>query len=76
MTVGLVVSWVIATAMNPWHGAPVGSAATMLHVAAVAPMFWLWLCHPRLAVRLVFATLAMTAVGTAVAGCRRGPHYR
>jgi len=71
-TIGLVATWAIATALQPPHGAPVGSAATITHLAALAPVVWLWLCHPRVALRLVLATLAITAAGAAVAGrgCR------
>jgi hypothetical protein len=76
MLAGLVATVAVAVAMQPGHGSPVGAAATWTHVAAVAPICWLWLTHPRFAVKLLFGALAGTLVAGAVANWPHRPRYR
>ena len=68
MLAGLASTWVIAVALQPPHGPAVGTAATWTHVAVLAPLCWLWLTHPKLAVKLLFAALAGSLVAVAVTG--------
>ena len=75
MSAGLAATWVIAVALQPRHGPAVGSAASWTHVAALAPLCWLWLTHPKLAIKLLFAALAGSLVAVAVAGRAHRPRY-
>lgn len=76
MLAGLLTTWVVAVALQRGHVTPVGAAATWTHVAAVAPICWLWLTHPKLAVELLFAALAGALAATAAAGQPRRLRYR
>ena len=75
MLAGVVATWVVAVAVQPGHGPLVGAAATWTHVAALAPICWLWLTHPKFALKLLFVALAGTLLAGAVVGRPDRPRY-
>lgn len=72
MLASVAVTWFVAVSLQPEHGPAVGEAMRWTHVAAVAPLCWLWLTHPKLAVKLLFAAL----LAVAAAGRPHRPRYR
>ncbi len=67
VTATVFVIWVIGIASQRAHESNGSFGVQMSHVAAVATIAWLPLCFPRLTLRLLGMTLALSLIGAGVA---------
>ncbi len=70
VTAAVFLTWVIAIDSQRTHESGSSFAVQVSHVAAVATIAWLALCFPRVTVRLLAITLALSLLGAGVAASR------